>query len=989
MKNSFLSILLLLICSGLWTGDAIAQCDAEGGALFVNGDQTEFSICLDEATSSPFVLELFGNSGINGAWIITDGNGIMTSISETLPTNVEAGGAPICIFYFISYDNSTTGLQTGLNIANIGGCFDLSNPVTGTKINIDGGVVTATNGATTVDLCSTNPGLASFDITLSNPVGSNSKFLVTDADATILAIPTAPPFDLAALNCSNCFIWHLSYEDFLSGAEVGLSAVDIIGCFDLSDPLIVRKQVHEGGFLSTSSGNNLTICTSGNPSVNWDVNLVGNEGENARYVLTDFSLNILAIAPMPYFDLNNFADNFFFLWHLSYEDGVLNFEVGQNAAALGGCFDFSNSIGLTKSSVEGGTLSFPDGTASVTICGSDGQVDQLNPQITGATGSSSVWLITNTDGTILNQATFPNFNYDEIDVGLCQLWFVSHEGPIGGINIGANLFSIDGCYAISNALTINKTGAVGGTINLDNGETNTSICSSNGQGETLNVNSNGAEGPNAAWVVTNSAGIILNMPSMPPFDSGIFPDGSSLIWHVSYGSDVEGLSIGQSIWNLAGCFSLSNAINVFADEVNGGQIMTSSGETVLNFCSEEATPDLLFIILNNHSGNLSSWIITDDNGQIIRTPVGPPFTLNTLGIGQFSIWHMTYDNQAAQPILGQFKEDLSGCHNFSNPIEITISNLEGGFISTLDGSTDVLVCAGDGVPDGFDVNLENNSGPFSAWIITSGNNTIIDMPSAPPFDLGDAGPGEYTIYYLSYFNANDGISVGQNLSELSGCYDLSNPISVSWTGVDGGDLSTEDGETVVNICVTDLTPDTLDVKLNNDFGANSSWLITSLSGTILELPDGPPFYFNANELGACQIRHVSYAEELEGQIIGENISNLEGCFSLSNPLEIWRDSSAVVCMPSAIEDLERTLNIAIFPNPVRDLFEIDVRFDQGVIAVKEVQISTILGESLIQIPVDQKQSFRKEIAISSYPKGVYLISVKTDKGILSKKFIKY
>ncbi len=80
------------------------------------------------------------------------------------------------------------------------------------------------------------------DITLTGNSGSNSAWVVTDLDGTILGLPPMPSaVDFDGAGNGTCLIWHLSFEDGLIGAEMGMNANELTGCFSLSNPIEVVR----------------------------------------------------------------------------------------------------------------------------------------------------------------------------------------------------------------------------------------------------------------------------------------------------------------------------------------------------------------------------------------------------------------------------------------------------------------------------------------------------------------------------------------------------------------------------------------------------------------------------------------------------------------------------------------------------------------------------------------------------------------------------
>jgi len=82
-------------------------------------------------------------------------------------------------------------------------------------------------------------------ITLTGAEGTNSTYVITDGDSNILGLPadltTLEGVDFDAVAAGLCYIWHLSYEEGLEGAEVGQNAGDLSGSFSLSNSIEVNR----------------------------------------------------------------------------------------------------------------------------------------------------------------------------------------------------------------------------------------------------------------------------------------------------------------------------------------------------------------------------------------------------------------------------------------------------------------------------------------------------------------------------------------------------------------------------------------------------------------------------------------------------------------------------------------------------------------------------------------------------------------------------
>ncbi len=399
----------------------------------------------------------------------------------------------------------------------------------------------------------------------------------------------------------------------------------------------------------------------------------------------------------------------------------------------------------------------------------------------------------------------------------------------------------------------------------------------------------GNEGPNTQWIVTNEEGIILGLPPSPEavnFDGA--GTGVCFIWHLSFEEGIQGLEVGLNANDLAGCSDLSNPITVERIGVNGGELTTADGLTELEICAGDGNSDAFDVTLTGAAGPNSAWVITDDQLNILALPDPPPFDLEGAGPGICLIWHLSFADGLTGAEVGANAGELEGCFDLSNPITVKRIGVNGGELTTADGLTELEICAGDGNSDAFDVTLTGAAGPNSAWVITDDQLNILALPDPPPFDLEGAGPGICLIWHLSFADGLTGAEVGANAGELEGCFDLSNPITVKRIGVNGGELTTADGLTELEICAGDGNSDAFDVTLTGAAGPNSAWVITDDQLNILALPDPPPFDLEGAGPGICLIWHLSFADGLTGAEVGANAGELEGCFDLSNPITVKR-----------------------------------------------------------------------------------------------------
>ena len=211
-------------------------------------------------------------------------------------------------------------------------------------------------------------------------------------------------------------------------------------------------------------------------------------------------------------------------------------------------WDLENII-ITANAVDnvnGGALTFGDGETSKDICVGDGNDDNMNVALTGTAGTTNKYLITDADGNIIAyDVTFP-FNFEGAGDGACLIWNISYYGTITGTDVGANAADIQGCFDLSNAITLIRNEVGGGTLSGGPFE----FCAGDGIADNIDAGAitlTGNVGANGQWVVTDSQGEILGLPNdytNVNFDgAGVV---SCLIWYLSYEDGLIGATVGAN-----------------------------------------------------------------------------------------------------------------------------------------------------------------------------------------------------------------------------------------------------------------------------------------------------------------------------------------------------------------------------------------------------------------------------------------------------------
>ncbi len=767
----------------------------------------------------------------------------------------------------------------------------------------------------------------------------------------------------------NAGIWTIG--DFLPTPAVGVAYAydgegDAVTDWIAQDPTFGEENFDGcdavGGTISTEDATE--ICVGDGIADPINVALEGNAGENSAWVITDEAGEILGLPEGSPFDLEGAGEGVCLIWHLSFSGMISGAEVGMNANDLEGCFELSNAISVTRNAVAGGTISTDD---PLEICAGDGIADPINVTLEGNEGDNSAWVITDEAGNILGLPAGSPFDLEGAGEGVCLIWHLSFNGDLTGAEVGNNASDLAGCFSLSNSITVVRTGVAGGTISTEDPLV---ICADDEMPNPINVTLEGNEGTNSAWVITDETGMILALPAGSPFDLEGAEAGVCLIWHLSFEDGLVGAEVGMNANDLEGCYSLSNPISVTrltGDDcnclANGGVIST---EDNTDLCVGDGAADEINVTLEGEFGTNSAWVITEVDGTILGLPEGSPFDLEGAGEGVCLIWHLSFEDGLIGAEVGMNANDLEGCFDLSNPIEVVRTEVVGGTIATTDATE---ICVGDGTGDPINVTLEGNLGSNSAWVITDEDGEILGLPAGSPFDLDDAGEGVCLIWHLSFEDGIVGAEVGMNANELEGCFSLSNPITVTRTANNGGTVSTTDGETSVTITVGDGIADVIAFEVEDNLGANYTYIITDALDNILAVLDEDSNDFEDAEGGICHLWGIAHEGVLDYEL-DDNVSTIvgEGCYQLSsNFITIDRQPVGVYELISG--------SFNVWPNPTSG--DLTIELPSGV-SKANLSVYSTTGALVATIPVNGSNN--AAISVAELNAGAYVLVLTSEDG---------
>lgn len=311
----------------------------------------------------------------------------------------------------------------------------------------------------------------------------------------------------------------------------------------------------------------------------------------------------------------------------------------------------------------------------------------------------------------------------------------------------------------------------------------------------------------------------------------------------------------------------------------------------------DGTPDFVSGVASDADavGTNSNWVVTDDQSNIL----GLPPTLSDLegvdfdgaGVGVCLIWYIRYEDGLSGLTVGESANDLAGSFDLSNSITVTRNGVEAGTLSggpftfVVDGVTDNV----SGITVAGNIDASN-----TGFVITDDAGKILGLPptltDVEGVDFDPAGAGICLIRRITYEDGLTGLSVDQNISDLSGIYGISNTIQVTRNALNAGTLSGGPFSFIVDGTIDNVSGITVAENID---GANFGFVITDPDGKILGLPptmtDVEGVDFDGAGVGVCLIWRITYSDGITGLEKDMNSSDISGSFDLSNSITVTRN----------------------------------------------------------------------------------------------------
>ena len=184
-------------------------------------------------------MVLTDNVGANSIRLITDQSGLIIALTND-PTTINFNQFNIgeCFVSHLSFNGGLTGLSVGSNISDIQGFFGFSNFISVRRLSVEAGELVGGPYLFCVD---DEPDFVQ-DVALTGQNSGTRVWIITDENRNIIALPTTPEvFDFNSVGTGVCSLWNLSFTGSIFGIQIGGNLDNIIGCFDLSNAIIIER----------------------------------------------------------------------------------------------------------------------------------------------------------------------------------------------------------------------------------------------------------------------------------------------------------------------------------------------------------------------------------------------------------------------------------------------------------------------------------------------------------------------------------------------------------------------------------------------------------------------------------------------------------------------------------------------------------------------------------------------------------------------------
>ena len=662
-------------------------------------------------------------------------------------------------------------------------------------------------------------------------IGPNSSFLLINRFGKIFDIGESS-VDFSKKDPFGSFsIRHITYDNTLTGLEIGNNIEDLNGNFDFAEGEIDVIDFRVDAATIPGIASFEFIVQDSVRDVVPDIELLLDSYEgDPIWIVTDengiISYTIDGRLSDNNFDLN--PEGVLYIHHARIINEkfslVSNLETGKNIADVSGCIDItSERVKVVKKRLSGGTLS----SSAIQFCAFNTNNDRLSLRdepngfnvvsLNNNVGKFSHWIVYNEEEEeiVLSSENLRSLRFATLEEGFYKLKHLSYSAPevkeriesaenlnsileiSGFLVLDSNEVSIDIIYSNDECIPFLNPGEIS---TFDPSRPEVEFCTLEGVYTELpktNFEVFNSSGPKEALLLTDDKGIIIKVgdEGSQQIDLSIMTERqltSARLYNVVYTDDTTGIEIGNTSRDFKGSFRISESVRVTNSIVNAFPI----GNIDLEFIGGDGVNDYIANprqYTDERDKGRDAWIEVDseDFGDITLIDVSNQVSLyfqtnfERRDSGVYYFKHITHSGD-----LQSFIEEP--CISTSEGrIKVTVKELSGG---KLEAGNLIKLCAQSSIsgnsielvednPTRNQIKLTENVGKFGEYLLVNKNDKIVRIANDPagisPLELPE---GDYKLYHVAYSlpKTTFPLTVGSDFSELNETRTIksSNPINV-------------------------------------------------------------------------------------------------------------------------------------------------------------------------------------------------------------------
>ncbi len=228
----------------------------------------------------------------------------------------------------------------------------------------------------------------------------------------------------------------------------------------------------------------------------------------------------------------------------------------------------------------------------------------------------------------------------------------------------------------------------------------------------------------------------------------------------------------------------------------------------------------------------------------------------------------------------------------------------GGTVSTTDPTASL--CLNDGNNHPVALTASGNSGLGRFGLVEAGTGLIVASNNTGIFEMTAYPPGQYLLGYVAVQSVST-LSGLTNISQLMGCYALSNSVPVSTFRVEGGSIAA--------LSPTVIASGVVEFAVAGNTGLISRWaLLNEVGSEILEINTSGSFNIDNYPLGSYKVVHASLGQGINPSMIDP--LSLQGCIDISNILQIEKVNPLAPYPPGTLHCSTTPAEVVEVLNPI-------------------------------------------------------------------------